>query len=185
LTGYDECPAALAYDADIPIGTTGAGTASIVTIQAKCGYGDVPDSSIRIDSPPSAWPAVFSKFLAAETVGSGPASGFLEVSDAYASSKAVQNFASPTATDFIFDSQSGRFIMGDGGILGHDGILAAGKITPSETTVGGTIWRENGSLMTDEWSGHYGQNWTPEIRQQFQNFMQQNGVNITHTPWGQ
>ena len=122
---------------------------------------------------------------AAKTVGSGPASGFLEVSDAYASSKAVQNFASPTATDFIFDSQSGRFIMGDGGILGHDGILAAGKITPSETTVGGTIWRENGSLMTDEWSGHYGQNWTPEIRQQFQNFMQQNGVNITHTPWGQ
>jgi hypothetical protein len=86
--------------------------------------------------------------LAAETVGSGPASGFLEVSDAYPSSKAVQNFASPTATDFIFDSQSGRFIMGDGGILGHDGILAAGKITPSETTVGGTIWRENGSLMT-------------------------------------
>lgn len=125
-------------------------------------------------------------FLAAEGVatGSGPASGFLEVSDAYSSSKAVQNFASPTATDFIYDSQSQRFVMGSGP-FGHDSILDAAGITPSETTVGGTIWRENGSLMTDEWSGHYGQNWTPAIRQEFQNFMQQNGVDITHTPWGQ
>jgi hypothetical protein len=117
-------------------------------------------------------------------VGSGPASGFLEVSDAYASPRAVQNFASPNATDFIFDSQSGRFVMGNGP-LGHDSILQAAGITPSETTVGGTIWRGNGSLMTNEWSGHYGQNWTPEIRQQFQDFMQQRGVNIKHTPWGQ
>jgi len=129
--------------------------------------------------------ARFANFLAAEGVatGSGPASGFLEVSDAYSSSKAVQNSASPTATDFIYDSQSQRFVMGSGP-FGHDSILDATGITPSETTVGGTIWRENGSLMTDEWSGHYGQNWTPAIRQEFQNFMQQNGVNITHTPWG-
>ena len=116
--------------------------------------------------------------------GSGPASGFLEVSAAYSSSKAVQNFASPTPTDFIFDSQSQRFVMGDGP-LGHDSVLHAAGIAPSDSTVGGTIWNENGSLMTDEWSGHYGQNWTPGIRQQFQSFMQQNGVNITHTPWGQ
>ena len=130
--------------------------------------------------------ARFAGFLAAEGVatGSGPASGFLEVSDAYSSSKAVQNFASPTATDFIYDSQSQRFVVGSGP-LGHDSILDAAGITPSETTVGGTIWRENGGLMTDEWSGHYGQNWTPAIRQEFQNFMQQHGVNITHTPWGQ
>lgn len=114
--------------------------------------------------------------------GSGPASGFLEVSSSYGSSKAVQNFASSTATDFIYDTQSQRFVMGSGS-LGHDSVLQAAGIAPTETTVGGTIWRENGSLMTDEWSGHYGMNWTPDIRQQFQGFMQQNGVNITHIPW--
>ena len=124
------------------------------------------------------------EFLAAKRVGSGPAKGFLEVSDAYASSKAVQNFGSARPTDFIFDAQSQRFIMGRGP-LGHDSVLQAGRIAPSETTVGGRIFRQDGRLITDEWSGHYGQNWTPELRQQFQNFMQQHGVDITHTPWGQ
>jgi RHS repeat-associated protein len=126
---------------------------------------------------------------AADTVvpriaGSGPASGYLEVSDAYASSKAVQNFSSSTPKDFIFDPNSGRFVMGRGP-FGHDSILEAARITPSESTVGGTIWRENGNLMTNEWSGHYGQNWTPEIRAQYLNFMQEQGVDITHIPWGQ
>jgi RHS repeat-associated protein len=121
---------------------------------------------------------------AATAAGSGPAKGFIEISDAYASSKAVQNLATSKPIDFIFDSQSGRFVMGNNP-LGHDGILQAAKISPSGSTVGGTIWRENGVLKTDEWSGHYGMNWTPEIRQQFQNFMQQHGIDVTHIPWGQ
>ena len=104
------------------------------------------------------------------------------MSDAYSSSRAVQNFASPRPTDFIFDSQSQRFIMGNNP-LGHTGILRAGGIAESEAIVGGRIFRQNGGLMTSEWSGHFGQNWTPEIRQQFQGFMQQRGVNINHTPW--
>lgn len=74
--------------------------------------------------------------------------------------------------------------MGNGP-FGHDSILEAAGISPSENTVGGTIWRENGNLMTNEWSGHYGQNWTLEIRTQFQTFMQQQGVDITHIPWEQ
>jgi len=120
--------------------------------------------------------------LAARSVGSGPARGFLEVSDAYSSSRAVQNFASPRPADFIFDSRSQRFIMGNNP-LGHTGILRAGGIAESEAIVGGRIVRQDGGLMTSEWSGHFGPNWTPEIRQRFQSFMQQRGVNINHTPW--
>jgi hypothetical protein len=44
--------------------------------------------------------------------GSGPASGYLEVSDTYASSKAVQNFNSSNPTDFIFDPNSGAICHG-------------------------------------------------------------------------
>jgi len=67
--------------------------------------------------------------------------------------------------------------------LGHDGILDAMGISDRSQVVGGTIWRdENGILNTDEWSGHYGTNWNDFIRTQFQDFMQQKNVDITHTP---
>jgi filamentous hemagglutinin len=116
--------------------------------------------------------------------GSGPAAGFLEVSDSYASSKAVQNFSSTTPTDFVFDAASGRFIMGRNA-LGHDGVIKAGRITPTARTVGGRIYRQNGILTTDERSGHYGQNWTPELRKQYEAFMKEHGVSVTHTPWNE
>jgi filamentous hemagglutinin len=115
--------------------------------------------------------------------GSGPAKGFLEVSDSYTSSKAVQNFSAATAKDFIYDPKSGRFIMGKSP-LGHDGILQAGRIGGSDSILGGRIYRKNGVLVTDEWSGHYGMNWTEAARKDFMTFMQKHGVEVKHTPWG-
>lgn len=58
-----------------------------------------------------------------------------------------------------------------GNNLGHDGILMAGKVPSSENIVGGGIWNEGGVLRTYEWSGHYGMNWTPALREQFSVFM--------------
>ncbi|WP_225771985.1 hemagglutinin repeat-containing protein [Pseudomonas sp. Marseille-Q5115] len=113
--------------------------------------------------------------------GSGPAKGFLEVSDAYSSSKAVQGLSNSKPIDFIYDPASQRFIMGRNQ-FGHDGILDAGKIPSSDSIVGGGIWKENGILRTYEWSGHYGMNWTPELREQFKSFMSSHGVDVTHTP---
>ncbi|RMP19843.1 putative hemolysin, partial [Pseudomonas coronafaciens pv. atropurpurea] len=113
--------------------------------------------------------------------GSGPAKGFLEVSDAYSSSKAVQGLSNSKPIDFIYDPASQRFIMGRNQ-FGHDGILDAGKIPSSDAIVGGGIWKENGVLRTYEWSGHYGMNWTPELREQFKSFMSSHGVDVTHTP---
>lgn len=117
----------------------------------------------------------------ATAVGSGPAKGFLEVSDAYSSSKAVQGLSNTKPIDFIYDPVSQRFIMGRNQ-FGHDGILNAGKIPSSDAIVGGGIWKENGVLRTYEWSGHYGMNWTPELREQFKSFMSSHGVSVTHTP---
>ncbi|MBJ9978333.1 hypothetical protein IAE35_23175 [Pseudomonas sp. S75] len=105
----------------------------------------------------------------------------MEVSDAYASSKAVQGLNNSKPIDFIYDPVSQRFIMGRNQ-FGHDGILSAGKIPSSDAIVGGGIWRENGVLRTYEWSGHYGMNWTPQLREQFKSFMSSHGVNVTHTP---
>ncbi|MDD2029508.1 two-partner secretion domain-containing protein [Pseudomonas sp. 39167] len=117
----------------------------------------------------------------ATATGSGPAKGFLEVSDAYSSSKAVQGLNNSKPIDFIYDPVSQRFIMGRNQ-FGHDGVLNAGKIPSSDAIVGGGIWKENGVLRTYEWSGHYGMNWTPELRKQFKTFMSSHGVNVTHTP---
>jgi RHS repeat-associated protein len=111
--------------------------------------------------------------------GSGPKSGFIEVSSDMKSPNAVNNFSGKKPVDFIFDSQSERYIQGNNP-FGHDGILNAGKITPNSSTVGGTIFRQNGVLITNEHSGHYGVNWTDAIRAKFNEFMKTQGVNQTH-----
>ena len=47
-------------------------------------------------------------------------------------------------------------------------------------TVGGVIRVRNGKLYTDELSGHFYLQWTNKIRQQFQEFMRQNGFEVIH-----
>jgi hypothetical protein len=111
--------------------------------------------------------------------GSGPKPGFLEVSSRVKSTKAVQNFRGKRPVDFRYDPDNGRFVMGNHP-LGHGGIPGGFP----DSAPGGRIRFENGELITDEWSGHYGHLWTPEIRAKFVDFMKQNGVDITHFPWG-
>ena len=48
---------------------------------------------------------------------------------------------------------------------------------------GGRIRFKAGQLITDEWSGHYGRLWTPEIRSKFTAFMKNHGVTIIHEAW--
>jgi hypothetical protein len=115
--------------------------------------------------------------------GSGPKPGFLEVSDRVKSTKAVQNFRGKTPVDFLYDPEAGQFVMGRNP-LGHEGIPLGGMGgKPGRPLVGGRIRFENGKLITDEWSGHYGQNWTPKYRANFVDFMKQRGIDINHTPW--
>ena len=39
------------------------------------------------------------------------------------------------------------------------------------------------SILTNEHSGHYGQNWMPETRNQFQNVMEGYGLPVMHSAW--
>lgn len=123
--------------------------------------------------------------FAAKTTGSGPARGFIEVSESYSSVNAVKNFQGK-GTDFIFDTQTGRFVMGNNP-SGHTGIAQVMGVAEAQQgrLVGGTIYRQNGVLMTNEHSGHFGHLWNDANRAQFQQFMNNSGVGSTHSAtWG-
>ena len=107
--------------------------------------------------------------------GSGPKSGFLEISENTKSANAVKHFQGKKPVDFRYDPESGRFVMGNNP-LGHSGMPGFPESAP-----GGRIRLENGKLVTDEHSGHFGELWTPKIREQFVDFMKKHGVTITHT----
>jgi filamentous hemagglutinin len=112
--------------------------------------------------------------------GSGPSKGYIEVSDNYSSSNLVKTFQGK-GTDFVYDPVTKRFVMGNN-VGGHTGIARVMGIDYAQESriVGGRIFRKDGILMTDESSGHFGQNWTPEIRAQFNEFMKSFGIEQTH-----
>ncbi len=53
----------------------------------------------------------------------------------------------------------------------------------SKTVVGGNIRPRDGKLYTDELSGHYGENWTPEIQVKFAQFMKEHGFEVIHSAY--
>ena len=116
--------------------------------------------------------------------GSGPAKGVIELSARTKSSKLVQNYNGKGGVDFIFDHKTGRFAMGKHA-QGHDGLADALRVGNRESSmVGGRLLRQEGKLVTNEWSGHYGHLWTDKIRTQFSAFMKNQGVDISgHTKW--
>mgnify|MGYP000901461224 CR=1 FL=1 len=60
--------------------------------------------------------------------------------------------------------------------------LAQSINADTSTVVGGMFKRgTNGEILTNEFSGHYWQNWTADVRQQFVNTMNQYGIKITHS----
>jgi RHS repeat-associated protein len=129
--------------------------------------------------------------------GSGPAPGLLEVSSRYQSSSAVRNFQSAKPVDFVFDAKTGRFVVGTNVVIGREGAMMrmnrghpetatqAGMALDSQV-VGGHIRFHKGQLMTSEWSGRLGQNWTPAIRAQYLQHLERYGVSVRHFegfPW--
>jgi RHS repeat-associated protein len=133
----------------------------------------------------------------ASSGGSGPASGLLEVSSAYKSSAAISNFRSANPVDFVFDAKTNRFVIGTDVATGKEGAMrwmnrghpetaAQAGMTVDSQVVGGHIRFQDGRLMTSEWSGRLGQNWTSEIRTHFRLYLETNGVSIQHIegfPW--
>lgn len=119
--------------------------------------------------------------------GSGPVSGVLAVNANSKSVRAIQEYyPSEGAVEFVFDTRTNTFAVGkpnDGSIMGSPHQRLAASIgADGRTIVGGMFKRgPNGEILTNEFSGHYWQNWTPEIRQQFERVMREYGLPVMHS----
>jgi filamentous hemagglutinin len=90
--------------------------------------------------------------------------------------------------EFVFDPTTNTFVTGrpqSGLFQGSPHQQLAQSINASSNVVGGIFRRgPNGEILTDEHSGHYGEKWTPEIRQQFQGWLSNRvGVPVLHATW--
>ena len=125
--------------------------------------------------------------VAAKTLaGSGPVPGVLEASGRVKSFAALRNYNPNGGIEYVFDPATGTFAVGrpaaSAGLKGspHEQLAQSIGANPS-TVVGGTLARGgNGAFITTEQSGHFWQNWTPEIRQQFVGTMRGYGFDVVH-----
>jgi filamentous hemagglutinin len=108
--------------------------------------------------------------------GSGPVRGTIGITDDTPVS-ALQNY-NPRGggAEFVFDPVTRTFVTGKPVRNQGDGSpheqLARSIGADESKVVGGTMQRgPNGEFFTNENSGHYGQNWTPEIRVEFQKWL--------------
>jgi len=115
--------------------------------------------------------------------GSGRVAGVLEASPNVKSVAAI-NAWNGSSAEFVFDPETNTFAMGAPakglGFKGspHQQLAAAIGANPN-SVVGGVVFRgPDGALQWDEMSGHYYQNWTDSIRQEFVNTMRGYGVKI-------
>lgn len=122
----------------------------------------------------------------AELAGSGPVSGVLEVSGRVKSVGAFRNYNPRAGAEYVFDPATSRFAVGrpaaDSGLKGSPHQQLAESIGADQSGVVGGMLRRGpgGEFITDEMSGHFYQNWTPEIRSQFTDFMQRFGLDVVH-----
>ncbi|WP_246021340.1 polymorphic toxin type 43 domain-containing protein [Paenibacillus lentus] len=122
--------------------------------------------------------------------GSGPTSGVLGVNSLSPSVKAIKNYyPKKGGIEFIFDPETSTFVVGkpkDEKFVGSPHQRLVQTINADEkNVVGGTFTRgENGEIYTTENSGHYGQNWTTEVRNQFTEVMKNYGLPVEHELWG-
>jgi len=119
-------------------------------------------------------------------VGSGPVPGVLEASDRAESLGALRNYYPKNGVEYVFDPESGTFVVGTpaarAGLTGspHEQLAQSIGANPA-TVVGGTLTRTtDGVFVTTENSGHFWQNWSPEVRQQFIDAMEGFGFDVTH-----
>ncbi|WP_458762575.1 DUF637 domain-containing protein [Cupriavidus basilensis] len=122
--------------------------------------------------------------------GSGPAPGVIAITD-NTSVGALRNYhPSGGGVEFVYDPTTSTFAVGAPKAGLFDGSphqkLVQSIGAKDKNVVGGTFSRApDGSIITTENSGHYGQNWTPQIEKQFQEWLSKRvGVTVNHQRWG-
>jgi YD repeat-containing protein len=116
--------------------------------------------------------------------GAGPIPGTFGVEPATGSVTGLKNYNPKTgAVEYIFDPDTSKFVVGrpkEWNGSPHETLARSVSADPSRV-VGGMFRRDaDGGILTNEFSGHYHQNWTPEVRQQFVDFMRSKGVPTNH-----
>jgi hypothetical protein len=116
--------------------------------------------------------------------GAGPTPGTFGVGPMTESVAGLRNYyPRQGGIEFIFDPMSSTIVVGRARVQTgspHESLAASVGANPNRV-VGGMFWRvDGGSIQTNEFSGHFWQNWTPQIRQQFVDFMNSKGLPTTH-----
>ncbi|WON80963.1 polymorphic toxin type 43 domain-containing protein [Acinetobacter sp. UGAL515B_02] len=141
---------------------------------------------IHIVSPDAKLSAPTSEQAIKSWKGSGPLLGVIAINKE-TSASALKNY-NGKGVEFIFDPKSNTFAFGNISAFKHGSpheqlVQSIGINRSNNFTVGGTMVVKNGVVNTTENSGHYGKNWTPEVRQQFKLFLTSKGIKLTHEVW--
>jgi hypothetical protein len=121
--------------------------------------------------------------------GSGPVPGVIEVSGRAKSIGAFKNYFPKTGIEYVFDPETGAMAIGEPAdyldFRGSPHQQLARSIGANPNTVLGGMMRRlpDGTFDFDGNSGHYGERWTPGLRTQFSQFLDQHGIPYTYTPW--
>ena len=123
--------------------------------------------------------------------GAGPATGMIEVSPRVNSIKVFQQNTKATKSgrEFILDPDSDTFVLATKSDVRLDALSPHERLADSigkqkyRRVVGGTLNTRSGDIETGEFSGHYGHNWSPEVREQFVEFMESMGIKVNHHPF--
>ena len=122
--------------------------------------------------------------------GSGPVPGVIAITDNTSVGALKNYYPSGGGVEFVYDPTTSTFAVGAPKTGLFDGSphqkLVQSIGAKDENIVGGTFSRApDGSIITTENSGHYGQNWTPQIEKQFQEWLSERvGVTVSHQSWG-
>lgn len=132
--------------------------------------------------------ATKAKFTKEFLSGSGPKAGLIELSSSSKSNKALLNYKPTGSIEFVYDFKNKKFVVGKpqedlGGSPHQQLVKSIGA--KGDNVVGGMFKVDGkGVIQTNEFSGHYGENWTPAIRKDFEKFMKQNtGKKIDHSEY--
>lgn len=114
--------------------------------------------------------------------GSGPEKGIIGLNAQSKSNKALLNFYPRGGVEYIYDPTTKTFLVRGSDAQPMHEYLANSINADKSRVVGGILQRDrNGNFYTNEASGHYWQNWTPAVRQDFVNTMKSYGITIKHS----
>jgi filamentous hemagglutinin len=128
-----------------------------------------------------------------ERGGSGPAPGTIGITDSSSTAALRNYYPKEGGIEFVYDPTTNRLAAGSPKKGLFDGspheqlAQSIGTARNSSEVLGGTFQRgPKGEFLTTENSGHYGQNWTNQNREQFQQWLSNRvDLPVYHGPWRQ